>query len=153
MLGNPHASVCPIFAPPTPPLCFSHAHPADGVDTASYVCWTQRPPCCGEAVLAVARGWVWSESGVSAESGGEWPCSFPLDTRELARSDHSGCSASPVLPTMLLFAGRSVELSLEGTLRGPRAPSAPAALGISGIPARWIVCAVIRQPDSGIYPR
>lgn len=43
--------------------------------------------------------------------------------------------------------------SLEGTSRGLRAPSAPAALGISGIPARWIVCAVTRQPDSGIYPR
>ena len=44
--------------------------------------------------------------------------------------------------------------SLEaGTSRGPRAPSAPAALSISGIPARWTVCAVIRHPDSGIYPR
>ena len=123
---------CALFLlpPPPPPLCFSHTHPADGVDTASYVCWTQRPPCCGEAVLAVTRGWVWSESGVSAEDGGERPCSFPLYTRELAHSDHSGCSASLVLPRMLLFAGRSVELRVwrgPRVVRGRRACQQPSA--------------------------
>ena len=111
------ASVCPVFAPTTPPtpsavVFLTHTHPAEGVDTALYVCWTQRPPppLCGEAALAVMCGWVWSESGVSAEGGGERPCSFPLRTRELACSDYSGCLASPVLPRMLLFSGRSVEL-------------------------------------------
>ena len=43
------ASVCPVFAPTTPPtpsavVFLTHTHPAEGVDTALYVCWTQRPP-------------------------------------------------------------------------------------------------------------
>lgn len=53
-----------------------------------------------------------------------------LSTRELARNDHSGCSASPVLPRMLLFAGRSVELRVwrgPRVVRGRRARQQPSA--------------------------
>ena len=111
------ASVCPVFAPTTPPTPSAVVfltHTPCGGSGYRFVCLldseTPPPLLCGEAALAVMCGWVWSESGVSAEGGGERPCSFPLRTRELACSDYSGCLASPVLPRMLLFSGRSVEL-------------------------------------------
>lgn len=144
---------CALVLLPAPPTVVFLTRTPCGGSGYCFVCLldSETPPtlrggCSG--------GWVWSEPGGSAEGGGERPCSFPLPTRELACSDHSRCSASPVLPRTLLFCGRSVELSLEaGTSSGARARSAPAALGISGIPARWAVCAVIRHPDSGVYAR
>lgn len=109
---------CALVLPP-PAVVFLTRTPCRG-SGYRFVCLLDSetpPPLCGEAAPAVMCGWVRSESGGSAEGGGERPCPFPLPTCELACSDYSGCSASPALPRMLLFSGRSVELRVWG--RGP----------------------------------